>query len=149
MRSLFVSLLTVPFLGGCKLSTDSREILRVDISISPATVRGGDTAVVAVRLVNPTLAATTVAGSSTCRLAFDVLDKNGLRVGGSPDRGMCTTDLLSVVLAGGQSDAQVFRWAAVQASGQPVPPGSYTIVGRSLWVNGLQSAPRAFSILTR
>jgi len=146
MRSLFVSLFNVSLLAGCQASTDSRVALRVDISISPAAVRAGDTAVVTVRLVNPSAAATTVAGSSTCRLAFDVLDHNRVRVGGIRPN-VCTMDLKTLVLSAGQSDAQVFHWAAVQAPSQPLAPGSYTIVGASLWVRGLESAPHSFAIV--
>src|SRR6266705_827895 len=74
VKSLFVSLFTTSLLTGCQLSTDPSEALRVAVAVSPATVRGGDTALVTVRLINESLHATTVSGSSTCRLAFDVLD---------------------------------------------------------------------------
>ncbi len=146
MKSLFVSLFTTSLLTGCQLSTDSSEALRVVVAISPAMVRGGDTALVTVRLINQSLHATTVSGSSTCRLAFDVLDNNGVRVGGIRPS-VCTMDLRNLTLAPGQSDSEVFHWVAAHAPGQPLPPGSYTVVGASLWAQGRTSAPQPFAVV--
>ena len=146
MRSFFVGVFLASLLAGCQVSTDSSEPLRVAVTISPSMVRAGDTALVTVRLINSTLHATTVSGSSSCRLVFDVLDNNGVRVGGNRPN-VCTADLRRLVLAAGQSDSETFRWVAVHAPGQPLAPGSYKVIGASLWVDGRMSPPQPFAVV--
>jgi hypothetical protein len=146
MKSLFVGLLTGSLLAGCMLTTDSTEALQVAVTISPSTIRRGDTASVTVQLINPTIHSTTVSGSSGCRLTFDILDQNGVRVGGEIP-GYCTADIKTLVLEPGQSDTRTFSWAAVRALDQPLPDGSYTVVGASLWLGGRRSAPQPFVVV--
>jgi hypothetical protein len=132
-------------LSGCRSATEAPgDILEVTVEPSRTVLVRGDTMHITIRANNPTALDVTVSGSSSCLLAFHVLDGAG-QVLAASDR-VCTLDLSRATVPARGSLGRSLIWTGNEASGQgalaPVPSGEYRVVGVLNGAAGTQvSAP--------
>jgi hypothetical protein len=144
MRSMLVSMVAASLVAGCGNATGP-DALIVTASVS-SPLPGGDTTLVYVSLVNPSSSAIHVSGSA-CPFTFEILDRTGVRVGGSGPQ-VCIAIIKAVTLAPGASVTAAFRWVAADTgSGQPLTPGAYRLRGFCEWVAGRGSAAQSLVVV--
>ena len=145
MKPYLVSLVVALAIAGCG---DSAAPFfnkgSITASIVPSSVRSGDTATVAVSIVNRTPLPLRVGGSA-CPFSFVIQNSAGNAVGRSPDV-FCVAVLVSVTIAPGDSVAQRFSWVAATADGVRLLPGQYRVEGRCDWAKGEASVPQPFVV---
>lgn len=132
-RSL-IAVASLPLLlaVACRSATEPLERrLELSVAVSRASFVRGDTVRVTVTVRNPTSLPITISGSSSCLLAFHVLDARGREVTSSD--AICTMDLVRVTIPAGGTRTNSQLWAGYEASGEapldPLPAGVYQVVG--------------------
>lgn len=146
----FVLAVGVLFAGGCSSATEPiASALSMYVEPSRAAFVPGDTIHLAVTVFNQSRVPVEVTGSSSCLLAFHVLDRSGQPVAAS-DR-VCTRDLYQRTIPARGSVTQSLVWAGNTVSGidrlPMLPTGTYRVVGVLNASEGrLHSAPTAVKL---
>jgi hypothetical protein len=121
MRDIAVSLGLL--LTAC--STAPNEGLDATVSLDRTRLVRGEAVTITVSVANGRLR-----GSSSCLTGYNVLDRTGAIVAPVGDV-ICTSDLMKRSV-GGRPYVRQFSWAGytgIGTNGQPLPPGTYQIVG--------------------
>ncbi len=101
--------------------------LQLEVEVDRSVLHAGESALVTVRLSNPTQQALSLEFPSACQLLFDVLDTSGAVV--APEPVGCATVITRLELPAGGASEKPFHWDGRSADGTPLPSGSYGVVG--------------------
>ena len=129
-----ITIATIFFLVACHSATDPSGVLINEVALDRTQLVPGDTMHIRVTISNPTLRTVTVQGSGSCFVVFEVLDSSGAGV--FPRGRVCTSDLTTRTFGPLATVTFDFWWTGeeyVVQHGrlvpQPLPPGSYQMVG--------------------
>lgn len=126
-RTRFAALVLLAALvsAGCPVASIYQPDVRLNVSVRPAEVRGGDTARLELTLTNPGPDSVVLEFSGTdCRVTFMIMppDPNG-----AGDDLCASREAGRVALGAGGAWSTGQAWRAATADGAPLPAGEYRV----------------------
>lgn len=99
----------------------------VEVTVTPSTVRAGETATVSVRVTNTSAAAKTLQFTSSCLTSYEFLDADGNVVGSAAE--MCAQVMTTRTLGAGESFTDDHSWGRRPVDTPQLKPGTYRVRG--------------------